>query len=529
MIRTPALASIGMCFWNRRKAAMKSRQSTLIGVWIGLPILLYGVHQTTCANDIDVRESQLFLDDGVIESSTLVQRILHQPIRHPANPLLAPEEPWEGTTMNYLSGVFRDEESGLFRVWYVGVVNGGVPEMSKVFYPICTATSRDGIHWQRPKLEHYSHLTGGPNNIVLHLDKGCIAAPSIIHEPEDKDAPWKLLIHHSTRAPCHYFVRLATSLDGIHWKWKTTAKDQVYARLHDRMTAMLDRSHPDFPYLLFGRPALSADYPLLYPGRIHQREVFQTRLSSDGKKLSGLPTITLRPDLEDPPEAEFYHMSAFRYASLYIGTLMIYRVEQPPSAEVQLVTSRNMQDWHRVRPRLPFIQGSLPAGRQQGVWDAAGVQPQLSPPLLHDGALYFYYYGGPAFHGSRFLKGRFQLGLAQLRPDGFASLRSTWREGVLTTKPFRWPGGKLVVNGQELGGSRTSQAFLRVAVLDEDGHEITNYTNSQSEVLAGDFLVGVPSWSGKPQDMDPLIGQTIRLRFSFKQTEIFSFRSVMPD
>ena len=508
---------------------MRQRQSTLFGVCVVFQILFFGVIETAVADEIDVRQAQLFLDDGVIESSTLVERVMHQPIRHPANPLLTPEEPWEGPTMNYLSGVFRDEESGLFRVFYVGVVNGGVPGMPKIFYPICTATSKDGIRWQRPQLEHYADLTGGPNNIVLHLDQGCIAAPSIIHEPEDKEAPWKLLIHHSIKSPCHYYVRLATSRDGIHWEWKTTAKDAVYAKLHDRMTAMLDRTNPEFPYLLFGRPSLSADYPLIYPGRINQREVFQTRLSSDGKKLSGTPTVTLRPDLEDPPEVEFYHMSAFRYESLYIGTLMIYRVEDPPSAEVQLVTSRDTQNWHRVRPRRAFIQGSFPAGRQQGVWDAAGVQPQLSPPLLHDGALYFYYYGGPAFHGSRFMKGRFQLGLALLRPDGFASLKSTWREGVITTKPFRWPGGQLVINGQELGGSRTNQAYLQVAVLDKDGQEIPGYEQSESDILAGDFPAGVPSWSDKPQNLDPLIGQTIRLRFFLRQAEIFSFRSVSPE
>ena len=127
------------------------------------------------------------------------------------------------------------------------------------------------------------------------------------------------------------------------------------------------------------------------------------------------------------------------------------------------------------------------------------------------------------------MKGRFQLGLALLHPDGFASLKSTWREGVITTKPFRWPGGQLVVNGQELGGSRTNQAYLQVAVLDKDGQEIPGYEHSESDILAGDFPAGVPSWSDKPQNLDPLIGQTIRLRFFLRQAEIFSFRSVSPE
>lgn len=504
--------------------------SQMVEMRVGLTVVwtfcLLGWTDAQATSPIDVRQAQLFLDDDVIESTTLVSRELHQPIKHPANPLLGPEKPWEGPTMNYLSGVFLDRTTQRFRVFYVGVVNGKVPGMPKVFYPVCTAESDDGIHWVRPQLTHHADLTGGPNNIVLHLDHGCIAAPNIIYEPDDEQAPWKLLIHHSPGSPCHYFVRMATSQDGIRWNWVTTSEDAVYAKLHDRMTAFVDRSNPEFPFVVFGRPSLSRDYPLIYPGRIHAREVFQTRLSKDGQRTMHDPIVALRPDLEDPLDVEFYHMSAFRYESLYIGTLMIYHVKDPPCSEVQLLTSRDMRKWERVRPREAFIDHSLPEGRRHGVWDAAGVQPQLSPPLLHDGALSFYYYGGPAFHGSRFLKGRYQLGLAQLRPDGFASLRATWRTGVVTTKPFLWPGGTLVVNGKELGGSRTSESFLKVAVLNEDGEVVPGFSQSDCSPLAGDYVAGQPTWEGQPNGLDSLVGQTIRLRFFMKQADLFSFKSV---
>ena len=33
------------------------------------------------AEGFDVRQAQLFLDDGCIESSTLVERVLHEPIQ----------------------------------------------------------------------------------------------------------------------------------------------------------------------------------------------------------------------------------------------------------------------------------------------------------------------------------------------------------------------------------------------------------------------------------------------------------------
>lgn len=61
--------------------------------------------------------------------------------------------------------------------------------MLKVFYPICTAHFKHGIHWVRPKRDTYSHLTGCKNNLVLHLDHGCIAAPNIIYKSENTNAP----------------------------------------------------------------------------------------------------------------------------------------------------------------------------------------------------------------------------------------------------------------------------------------------------------------------------------------------------
>ncbi|MCX6625837.1 MAG: hypothetical protein NTY38_33200, partial [Acidobacteria bacterium] len=224
------------------------------------------------AGEMDVRQSQLFVDDEIIESSTLLQRIIHQPIRYSLNPLLSAEEPWEGNGINYLGGVFRDEKTGQFRAWYVGTVGGNVPGMPKVFFPICLITSEDGIHWIRPRLTVNSHLTGGPNNIVLHLESGCAGAPNILHDPSDKDRPWKLIIHHSPGTPCHYNVRMASSADGVNWRWETA--NGFYAGFHDRLTAMFEPSNPDAPYLLFSRPgSIARNHPLLYADRVLLREV----------------------------------------------------------------------------------------------------------------------------------------------------------------------------------------------------------------------------------------------------------------
>lgn len=476
--------------------------------------------------EIDVTQAQLFIDDDVIESSTLLQRIIHQPIRHSLNPLLSPEEPWEGTGLNYVGGVYRDEKTGQFRAWYVGTVGGNVPGMPKVFFPICLITSDDGVKWKRPKLDIHSHLTGGPNNIVLHMESGCIAAPNILYNPGDVERPWKLIIHHSPSTPCRYNVRLASSADGVRWQWET--EEGFYAGFHDRLTAMFDPTEKDSPYLLFSRPgAIARDFPLLYADRVRTREVYQARLAADGRRLSTIPKLTVRPDVEDDPFTEVYHMSAFRYESLYLGYLLLYRSNETPSADVELIASRDAVTWHRLRPRTPFIPSLLPEGRRTGQWDAGGVQPTLNGPIAHNGSLWIYYYGHPAFHDNRHLKGEGRLGVARLRMDGFASLRANWREGYVTTKSFVWPGGTLQVNCEILGGNGTREdAWVRTAILDETGQPLPGLSRTENDPIVTDVVAGEPTWSGRSQDLQHVIGKRIRLRFFLREAEIYSFRAV---
>ncbi|MDZ4798311.1 MAG: hypothetical protein SGI92_09125 [Bryobacteraceae bacterium] len=168
--------------------------------------------------------------------------------------------------------------------------------------------------------------------------------------------------------------------------------------------------------------------------------------------------------------------------------------------------------------------------RDDGRWDAGAVQPTISAPILHDGALWIYYLGSPAFHGNMFLKGEQRMGLAKLRPDGFASLRANWRAGLATTKPFVWPGGHLEVNSRIQGGNGTpDDGWVRVAILDETGQPMPGYSRAESDPLVTDSIHPSapkgPTWSRKPQNLDPLIGKKIRLRFFLRQADLYSFRS----
>ncbi|HRU06390.1 MAG TPA: hypothetical protein P5137_11520, partial [Candidatus Brocadiia bacterium] len=90
-------------------------------------------------------EPQLFLDDLLVKSKRHVARVFHETAKHPANPLIVPDRPWErGHTLIY-GDVIR-EPGGQFRMWYFSVH----PKHSKC---CCFATSEDGLHWTKPALD----------------------------------------------------------------------------------------------------------------------------------------------------------------------------------------------------------------------------------------------------------------------------------------------------------------------------------------------------------------------------------------
>lgn len=57
----------------------------------------------------------LFVDDYRIQEMRAARRVLHQPEKHPGNPVLRPERPWEEAALH--AGAFLyDEERGCFRL-----------------------------------------------------------------------------------------------------------------------------------------------------------------------------------------------------------------------------------------------------------------------------------------------------------------------------------------------------------------------------------------------------------------------------
>jgi hypothetical protein len=156
--------------------------------------------------NIDVGR-QLFVDDFLIEATNLV-RTFHQPVYHPASPILRPETRWElydeyaertqtppsPTAMVFSDGVVVDPRDGLFKMWYMGGYRMNT----------CYALSRDGIRWERPDLD----VRPGTNMVrVSGRDSGTVW---LDHFADDPKGRFKMALFHD----CD--LSLQAPPDGIH-------------------------------------------------------------------------------------------------------------------------------------------------------------------------------------------------------------------------------------------------------------------------------------------------------------------------
>ncbi|MEX0613142.1 MAG: hypothetical protein WD229_13565, partial [Pirellulales bacterium] len=89
---------------------------------------------------------QLFLDDHVVAKTTNLKREIARPAKHPANPLIIQDLPWEKRLIATYGTVLYDSESGKFRCWYTaGEHKDGIPDTPEhpvtAEYFICYAES----------------------------------------------------------------------------------------------------------------------------------------------------------------------------------------------------------------------------------------------------------------------------------------------------------------------------------------------------------------------------------------------------
>ena len=116
-------------------------------------------------------ERQLFVDDSLIESISGARRVMNPAVKVKHNPVISPEHPWEGKDVR-VSHVFRDEKTGAFKMIYSGYTFRATQGEKEIIVdgegqPVsCLATSKDGIHWEKPVLNLVEFNGSKANNLI---------------------------------------------------------------------------------------------------------------------------------------------------------------------------------------------------------------------------------------------------------------------------------------------------------------------------------------------------------------------------
>lgn len=267
--------------------------------------------------------------------------------------------------------------------------------------------------------------------------------------------------------------------------------------------------------------------------QIHTRPVHVDRrisLVTSRDLESFAPAVTvLQPDAFDPPGTEFYSMPADPYEDLFIGQLHIFstdlfeekrRVKMAGRMQTHLTYSYNGLNWYRTS-REPFIPtreyGVLGGGQVYGM-EMLRTQDDRLLFLVHSS--WGEHASYPDMQKAGFdTRGAFGPLLYDLRLDGFCSMKTWGKDGLLRTKTIIPQSGELSLNVRT-----TRHTAVRVQILDGDsGEPLPGYTAEEAIPISGDHLFARPIWLAHP-DMSELVGRPVRVEVQMREAELFAIR-----
>lgn len=446
---------------------------------------------------------QLLVDDHAIQSRQNLARTYHPFRKHPANPLLKPDKPWEGANV-YLYGTVLPNASGPgYRMWY-----HALPEIKgEDAYRLLYATSSDGLRWDKPELGIVEYKGSKANNIFIRRGRRD-HIQSIIHTPWETDAQRQyLMINFDGDVEGENGYMAAWSPDGI--RWTNAAEKPVFSKGGDVGQFLFDFHRNEYAGYVKNIAKVSG---------LRRRAVGRTT-SPDPIQWPD-PQLVVVPDTFDDHWAKgiqrtsFYGMSVFTYESLYIGFLWVFRATDHTEGYFdgpiwcEIVTSRDGVNWLRQEgERVPMLDIG-----PQGSWDA-GMVFSATQPILVNGELWLYYGGVDGLHAG-LTPWNGAIGLATLRKDGFASLDAK-EQGTLTTKRLAGVAGPLRINCAAAAGS------IRAEVLAADGKVIPGYSREDCDAIAADSIDAAVTWKSRREL--PKTSQPLRLRFILEQASLYSF------
>jgi len=474
--------------------------------------------------------SQLLLDPTLVYESKNIAFTPRPARKHPNNPLLRADQPWEGWYVTMFTGsVLYDAGEKRFKMWYTApgdpaLFMGGKGGAGSYF-----ASSPDGLTWEKPPVGTVKVKSDMPHNRIAD-----VLHPSVFHDPADADLRrrYKMIGFNPDRG----YVAL-TSSDGFRWEPQSDKAIVPISYVDDVVSAFRDRrtgayvALPKMSTPVFGRQRRSIYLSQSFDFRHWTKPepaFFADRRDDLGSlaRIEKARPLLGHPDNPNVIRTEFYGAGAYSAESGVVGFPFVFTVSanvpkqsnQEGPIEVQFAFSRDLETWAR-----PYRTPAIATGKP-GEWDSGMIL--AASAAIDVGDEVWLYYGGTNYtHGAPILydpsfpgrgsKFTTAIGLATWTRDRFASADGPRDGGTLTTVPMRFAGDRLEINTKT-----KARGEVRVEILDPAGRPLDGY--DLSEPIAGDHLRHAVVFPGKP-DLTALAGKPICLRFHLRDAELYAF------
>jgi hypothetical protein len=432
------------------------------------------------------------------------------------------DQPWEGLFSGYATLVTLAD--GRLRAYYRGkaVANkdGSEEELT------CVAESTDGRHWTKPELGLYEVMGTRKNNVVL------MKAHTATHNfsPFRDERPG---VPEDER-----FKAFGGTMEGgglTAWKspdglrWEKISPEPVITKAMVPYKYMFDSQN--VPFWSAAENKYVAYYRVFEGGirRIVRSE------SKDFRTWSAPVLMEYRnPSMQAPIEHLYTNQTHpyFRAPHLYVAIAARFmpgrRVltdEQAAAIHVNPGYFKDTSDaiFMTTRPAegaahasvydRTFLEGFIRGGIGAQNWVSRTNYPALNvvPTGPHEMSVFVNQdYAQPTAHMRRY----------SLRTDGFASLHCGYAGGHAITKPLVFAGRELSLNF-----STSAAGGVKVGFEDVDGKPVPGFGLEECVMQIGNELDRKVTWKSGA-DVSTLAGKTLRLRFSMKDADIFSFQFI---
>jgi len=470
----------------------------------------------------------LFVDDNAILYRSGTRRVVQQPERHAANPVIGETKPWE-VAIGYCT-VYRDIRTGLYQCWYQSYSGNHANDPTRRVV-VCYATSNDGVTWKKPNLGLFDYNGEDNTNIVLVGNGGRSsnygASVLVDHldsnmEKRYKMAYWDFVSVAGRQVPG---LCVAFSRDGIHWMKQSKAPLLQGAYGDPTQPPLSAESQGEPPT----RPAISDVIDLMWDPRrdsfviyaktwidapdgrrFWKRAIIRTE-SKDFVRWS-TPQLIIVPGEGD--SGQIHGASVFYIHGVYLATLQCldfggFDRGGTGNMPAELAISRDGIHWNRSFQDQMF----LPVTGDGKTFDAGCLWTSSTPIHLPE-EIRFYYGAYPGWN-SDLENDSTGIGLAILPLDRFAAIESTDAIAQVTLKSIELSNvNRITINADATDGD------VRVELLTAGGYRVAGYTKDQSGIITGNSLRHPVNWKSKT--MADLAAGRYQLRLHLKNARLFA-------